>query len=363
MIRKWIGPAQYLFIPLIVRNVDGYLSPPPNFQEFVERRVFYDPEPTTNRDLSISSYFVDVSYGRASLNARVSEPVLIDSEPADGNMTLAAIYAQSNSHLYEYLAVVYPANSRGAGEGMGGQVQTQYNPPRTPNRTKGRAQFKFGDADGIWAMEIMHSVTGIGDYYFGVNNPGGYDEMAATHAEHPSAYTKLLAGWLDSESVPFHSGGTKTYALHAIALPHPAPAGRVAAVRVQAPGSNRYLIIEARLRSDRWDRGFSKSDGVSEYLSTTQPGIPAEGVVIYEFSPKSDPWPRYYNVGAFSPLELRAVLATGQTFTHFDSSTTRPLDHVYAAGVGRKRTVTVRSQIAGGLIIDVTTDDGLPADS
>ena len=356
MVRRWIGPAQYLFIPLIVQNVPGYLPPPGDYDEFVQRRVYYDPDPVTNLDRSISSYFAEVSYGRASINARVSEPVVIDSVPADGNMTLAAIKAQANSHLYEYLAVVYPANNLGEGSGMAHPGKIEFNPPRTPNRTKARSRFLFDAPTGTYAMEIMHNVTDIGDYYNGLNHPDGYDEMADSQAQHPSAYTKLEAGWLDSESVPRHTGGAENYALHALALPHPASAGRVAALKIQAQGSNRYLIIEARLRSDRWDGGFFATKAIPEARNITYPGIPAEGVLIMEFSPETDSWPRQ-QPGPWPPLERRAVLGVGQTFNHFDSSTTDPgvVDH--RSGLGRQRSIAVRSQIAGGFVIDVTTDE------
>src|SRR3712207_1822379 len=134
-----------------------------------------------------------------------------------------------------------------------------FEPPRTPNLTKARARFRHNESLGTWAMEVLHCATGIGDYYNGIRHPGNFDEMAGIGATHPSSYTKLEAGWLDPEVVPLHEGGTRAYTLHAIALPQPPPGGRVAGIRVHAFGSNRYLVIEARLRSDRWDRGFSGS--------------------------------------------------------------------------------------------------------
>jgi hypothetical protein len=357
MAQKWLGSAQYLFIPLVVENASGYLPPPANFQDFVARRIHYDPDPQTNLDRSLTSYIADISYGRAFLNARVSQPVVINGLPDDDSMTLAAIKAQPNSQLYEYLAVVFPPNQRGAGGGMSQTGQIQFRPPRTPNFTKARSRFLFDESVGAWAMEVLHNVTLIGDYYNGIRHPGRYDEMADSAATHPSAYTKLEAGWLDPGTVPNHEGTARTYALHGIALPHPPSDGRVAAVKIQAPGSNRYLIVEARLRSDRWDRGFTAAAAIPEAGNIVYPGIPGEGVVIYEFSPETDPWPRQDQNGPWPPLELRGVFSVGNSFTHVDTSTTTSGVTDHRTGVGRSRVITVQSQIAGGYVVEISTDD------
>ena len=273
----WIGRATFLFIPLVVEGVAGWDEPPDDYQEFVRRRVYFDPDPQTREDRSLMSYIDAISYGRATMDAAVSAPVTLKKLGAKDNPTLLAIYAQPDAHRYQYLSVVYPPNRVGAGSGMAQDGQVDFSPPRSPNVTKGRARFLFDVSIGTWAMEVLHIATGIGDYYNGVKHPGRFDEMADAAATHPSSYTKLLAGWLDRAVVPMHADGTrKSYTLHAVGLPQPPPGGRVAGVRVQTPGSQRYLIVEARLRSDRWERGFA---GL--------PGIPSEGVVVYEFSPES----------------------------------------------------------------------------
>lgn len=159
MVSQWIGPAQHLFIPLVVTNVAGFIPPPANFKEYVQRRLHYDPDPLTGLDRSISSYFADVSYGRAALDARVSDPVTVNGPPADDNFTLAAINAQPNSHLYEYVAVFYPANQRGT-RGMAQIGAIPFIPARKPNRTKGRARFLSTETTGTWAMELLHIAPG-----------------------------------------------------------------------------------------------------------------------------------------------------------------------------------------------------------
>lgn len=271
MTRSWKGPARYLFIPLIVEDTAGYDPPPPNYRALVERRVYFDPDPQTNEDRSLMSYISSISYGRATIDATVAAPVTLRNLTTGQSATLLAINAHATAHRFDYVAVVYPTNQRGEGGGMAQPGQIPFDPPRAQNRTKARCRFRHSDSTGTWAMEVLHNVTDIGDYYNGVQHPGRFDEMAGAAATHPSSYTKLLAGWLDAPAVPTHPGTTQTYILHAIGLSHPPPTGRVAAVTVKAPGSDRYLIIEARIKSDRWERGFSGSGG-----------IPSEGVVVYE---------------------------------------------------------------------------------
>ena len=56
---------------------------------------------------------------------------------------------------------------------------------------------------------------------------------------------------------------------------------------MQARGSNRSLFIEARTRSDRWDRGFSPGDPSDPTSYAGSVGIPSAGVVVYEFAPEA----------------------------------------------------------------------------
>ncbi|MGQ0603635.1 MAG: hypothetical protein ACT4QE_18295 [Anaerolineales bacterium] len=308
----------------------------------------------TNEDRSLMSYIRSISYGRASLEATVSNPVTLRNLPDDANPTLLAINAQPDAHRYEYLAVVYPPNERGAGGGMAQSGQIKFDPPRTPNRTKARCRFLYDAKLGTWAMEVLHNVTRIGDYYNGITHPGDFDEMAGVGATHPCTYTKLRTGWIEPSAVRVHPGNKRRYTLHAIGLSHPAPAGRLAGVKLQAEGSNRYLLVEARLKSDRWERGFGGSDG-----------IPSEGVVVYEFAPEDDPWPRRPSSpnGPWPPLELRTptALIVGETFKHHDSWTHSggPRDH--RTGRGRSREIKVTAAVEGGFVIEVTSDAPAPS--
>lgn len=350
MTRAWNGRATWLFIPLDVQGAAAYVPAAANYREQVQRRVYVDPDPTTNDDRSLMSYFAAVSYNRAIVDATVSRPVVITNPAAGMNLTSAAINAQPDAHKYEYLAVVYPVNQVNAGTGMYAPGSFAFAPARDENRTKARCRFRIDASVGTWAMEMIHCVTDLTDFYNGVQGPGDFEEMDKSGATHPTAYTKDVLGWLDkTNGLRTHPrNSSETYTLHALGLPHPAPSSRVAGIKVDAEGSNRYLIIEARLGSDRWDRGFSGSTG-----------IPSEGVVVYEFAPEEEMWDRNPNDpnGPWAPLELRTqtALTVGQSFTHTDSHVTGSGSRDNRSGFGRQRRLTVRAAVPGGFIVDLTS--------
>src|SRR5680860_676797 len=98
MARPWIGPARYLFIPLVVEATSGYDPPPPDYETFIQHRVFFDPDPVTGDDRSIVSYFSSVSYGRAAVDATVASPVTLTNLTTEMNPTSLAIEAHPDAH-------------------------------------------------------------------------------------------------------------------------------------------------------------------------------------------------------------------------------------------------------------------------
>ena len=121
------------------------------------------------------------------------------------------------------------------------------------------------------------------------------------HANHVVAMAainnKLFAATSDNKlwwRDPVGRGGTFT--LHALALRQPPPPGRVTAVRISSAISQRYFLVEARLRVDSYDRA---TPGVSS-------GIPSEGVVVYEIDEAT--W----------PVQLRTpnALSLGQKYSN-----------------------------------------------
>jgi hypothetical protein len=124
---------------------------------------------------------------------------------------------------------------------------------------------------GVWAMELMHGLTGMLDLYTHLvpHDLGGFDTMACACGTHPTAYTRMLLGWLNPVAITSDSSLGARFVLHATSL-GPAPLGRVQAVQTQGTGPP--VIIEARLRGDQFD-------GPNQY---NQLGIPSEGVIVYE---------------------------------------------------------------------------------
>jgi hypothetical protein len=208
-------------------------------------------------------------------------------------------------------------------------------------------------------MEIVHNVTDVTDFYNTLGHPGRFEEMAAAAGTHPTSYTKNELGWIGpvwwmpmsrfEARLATHPGQTKRYNLYAVGLPSKRSLGRVRGVKVQAKGSNRYLVVEARIKDDRWDRGGPTS---------SSEGIPSEGVVVYEFAPEGDPWPKIVNPGPWSPLQLRTptALTVGENFRHHDTWTGSggPADN--RTGVGRIRVVTVVAAVTGGFNVEISAD-------
>jgi hypothetical protein len=114
--------------------------------------------------------------------------------------------------------------------------------------------------------------------------------MAAINNKLFAATSDNKLWWRD----PVGHGGTFT--LHALSLLQPPPPGRATAVRISSSNSQRYFLVEARLRTDSYEKA---TPGISA-------GIPSEGVVVYEIDEAS--W----------PVRLRTpnALSPGQTYSN-----------------------------------------------
>jgi len=95
------------------------------------------------------------------------------------------------------------------------------------------SRFVMREGLGVWAMEVMHGLTGFGDLYPFGGNMDSFDEMAGVKGTHPSSFTKAAIGWLDSSAIRRHAGAA-SYDLHSVGLVQPPPSGRAAAVRIGA---------------------------------------------------------------------------------------------------------------------------------
>lgn len=169
-------------------------------------------------------------------------------------------------------------------------------------------------------MELLHMVTEFGDLYGAPASrsptPGFYDEMDAADATHPSSFTKLKMGWLDTSSIDIASGTStaETFVLHPLALLQPPPPGRTTAVRIPISGSSsHYFLVESRERLDDYDRG----------TNTLNAGIPGEGVVIFDVDETT--WPPLW-------LKTSPALAAGAQFTDHTAQIEIIVDNPIAGG-------------------------------
>ena len=285
----WVGRRRIAVIPTIVDDA-SFDPAPADFAEVVRRRIFYDPDPQSGVDRSLRSYIFAVSYGRALLEADVMEPVSVPHSHC-GAMQDDAIRTLPAGHGYEYACVVFPGGTHGC-QGWAFYDQSPF--PGTTN-LRNWCYVSLDASLGVWAMETMHALTGFGDLYQTTDGrPGAFDNMDCSCGTHPSAFTKLKLGWLEeSQVIQASSQSRLTANLHALCLLQPSPPGRAAAVRIPANSGGRYLLAEARLRLDPYERTTS---GVST-------GIPNDGVIVYEV-----------NESVWAPLHLRAQLAPGGSY-------------------------------------------------
>jgi hypothetical protein len=312
MITPWVGNLNVGFIAALVDD-PAYDPWPANWRELILRRIFYDPDPNTGHDRSLRTYVSTISSGRARFDAD-----LLGLANVAGCGAGPAIQATPNSNLYDVVCVVFPKGSHNCG-GMAILRRSTpfpyFNPPRSPNKLLGWCRFRIDESVGIWGMEFLHAATGFDDLYKTQPHPGRFDEMACSCGTHPSSFTKAKLGW-GSVIQPL-SAETTSATLHAVSLPQPPPRGRITGFRIPTTQYNRYYLVEARLRTDAYERG---SPGLSS-------GIPSEGVVVYEV-----------DESVWAPMKLRTstALQVGQSYTN-------DADQV---------TVRVRSAVPGGFVIE-----------
>lgn len=290
----WLGRRKLAFVPVHRPNAhppdEGV---PADWPNQILRRVLFDPDPTTKTDRSLRAYVHAASSGRADLDAVVMPTEVLDQQDVPVN----ALEGRLGSFL------------RGSGFDAAALVMLGQPPTGTSMRGGFWARFDMSEGIGVWAMELMHCLTGMDDLYPFGGNMGAFDEMACSCGTHPSAYTKAAIGWLDRSAIAAHVGRIGAYDLHSVGLVQPPPSGRFAAVRIGSTVP--YLMVEARQRVDQFDHN-----------------VPGEGVIVYRVQ-TSDPLGHAENQSA--PVELLTVtttggpapLAVGQLFTEDSGITVR----------------------------------------
>ena len=280
----------------------------PRFVERVLQRVFYDPDPVTHVNRSLQRYISEVSYGKASLAATVTGVVVAPSPDTMG----AARNSIPDNNAYDVVVAVLP--SGGADRGGWAWVD---NPPISGIGDFCRVNLEAGL--GVWAMEIMHCLTGFMDLYNHDPHPGPFDNMACNCGTHPSVHTLVYLQWLAQSAVTLKTDhGQDTYYLHPVGLSQPPPPGHTMAIKIPARSGSTYFLVEARIQSDPYERPSYASDGIE-----------SEGVVVYEVAGQYEVYLRTKPALAlndtFSPEPGLDIAVTRQRYGDFQVTVNRHL--------------------------------------
>jgi hypothetical protein len=316
----WLGTKRVAFVP-VDRGLYNEYPVPADWKGDIERRVYYDRDPATQVDVSLRNFILTMSQGRADIAGEVLDTITfvqIDVEPSDLQAQLDPIV---QSGEYDAGALVMLG-------GLGAGVNYGF-----------WSRFVMVEGVGVWAMELMHGLTGMLDLYTHLvpHDLGGFDTMACSCGTHPTAYTRMLLVWLDSSAITADASADAGFVLHATSL-GPAPLGRAHAVQTQ--GSGVQVIVEARLRGDQFD-------GANQYNPY---GIPSEGVIVYEvvgvenpaLPPERDPL-----ISLLTPTALQP----GQSCTS-DSGITVRVDAAVTGGFA----VTIQNPTAPVEVPDLLED-------
>jgi negative regulator of replication initiation len=302
----WIGRKKIAFIPVFRPHAVPPDAVPADWAGDILQRVFFDPDQRTGADRSLRRYIQNASSGRADLDAVVLPMVVIDRQKVDlKDPDVQQLGSSARSQGFDAAAIVMLG-----GPGAGTAEQGGF-----------LARFVMREPLGVWAMELMHVLTGFADIRCfgnfadcpdGAGDIGNFDEMAQAGGVHPSAFTKAAIQWLDASAIARHKGRAAGYDLHSVGLVQPPPTGRSTAVRIGS--SVPHLMVEARTMVDQF-----------ESPSRLESGIPSQGVIVYRVQttdPHGNPQgpdPAHPNIPVF--LLTPTALAPGQTFTS-DSNVT-----------------------------------------
>ena len=268
----WLGSEDRVQSPFTAQTPTTPDDPVPADWPGDLRRVLFDPN-SGSGDRCLRTFIHTISSGRADLDVVVLPMRIIDQQDVPPDILEGELGNQLRSQGFAAAALV-----------MLGQ------PPTGQGQRGGFwARFDMSEGVGVWAMELMHCLTGFDDLYPFGGNLGPYDNMAGSEGTHPTAYTKAAVQWLDPGAIAQHSSLAATYDLHTVGLVQPPPTGRWSAVRVG--GQVPYLMVESRSRVDQFDVG-----------------IPAEGVIVYRVQ-TTDPLGHTQNNQA--PAELLTVTPAG----------------------------------------------------
>ncbi|HEV7475177.1 MAG TPA: hypothetical protein VGN90_14080 [Pyrinomonadaceae bacterium] len=312
----WIGIKKIAFIPVYRPNAAPPDQVPPDWKDQILRRIFNDPAPVTGADRSLRAWVRAASSGLADLEADVLSMETIDRQDVPADMLESQMGNTLRSQGFDHACIVM-LGGIGAGTNAGFW-----------------SRFVMLENTGVWAMEIMHGLTGFADLYHFNNDVDPiersidtFDEMSAATLTHPTAYTKAAVGWLDPARIKHHTGRTVAYELNLIGLPQPTTNGRCSAVRIATDVP--YMMVEARKKNDQFEAGLPAT------VNPAVRGIASEGVIVYRVQTTN---PNGWRQNNRKPLYIltQTALKPGETAT-----------------VDNGVVVTVTSEIPGGFVVRV----------
>ncbi|THK33650.1 hypothetical protein EHS39_34955 [Ensifer sp. MPMI2T] len=320
----WIARKKVAFLPLfrtITAPVDGPDIIPTDWPSAILARILYHPDPARgNADGSLRAWLLAASSGRADIEPVVLPMRTIDRIDVLADQFEAELGGSLRSEGFDHACLVM-LGGVGAGTNSGFW-----------------SRFVMKEHTGVWAMEMIHGISGMGDLYHldGYSDPeireiGRFDQMSEARLSHPTAFSKRMLGWLDPSAIASADDPVNAFDLQSVGFTQPAILGRVSAIQVgtEVP----YLMIEAREMNDQFEAGVW---GTIDPRFT--PGIPANGVIVYRVQTAAA---NAAAQGNLLPLFLhtQAPLTPGQSAV-FD-------------GV----TITVTGQLVGGYSVQVDRTD------
>ena len=282
-----------------------------DWQQQIESRIYFWRDTQRGVDVSLRNFIHTISQGRADIQGEVQPVYTLDQEKVPPSF-LASKFEQSfRDQGFDAAALV-----------MNGGFSTG-----TSDVPGFWARFAMVEGVGVWMMELTHVLTDYMDLYTNerAKDLNTFDNMDCSCGTHPTAYTKVQLGWLDSSAIVVESAPTSEFDLHSLGLVQPPSPGRVTAVQIKTGGNP--LFVEARQRVDQYDGGNQWNWNSQSNVG----GIESEGVIVYELAGVENPTtPFQGEIDPLIRLLTQTALVPGQSVT----SDTGVTVHVTAALAG-----------------------------
>jgi hypothetical protein len=285
----WHGTKRVAFVPLYRSNAAPPDEIPPNWENVILNRVINNPRPEANgADRSLRAWLHYVSWGRADIDPLVLPMQTIDRQnvlPGD----LDGIPCEQVAGI-TCEGVTFGEYLRNQGVHAAQLVMLGQRPSGISADFWSRVV--MAESNGVWLMELMHSLTDFVDLYPFANdtdpvdrNIGAFDEMSAASQTHPTAFTKNELGWLPPQNIGRYQIGTSHsvgFILQFVSYadPHVEPFHGESFVGIGTRGVRigddfPYVMVEARKKNDQFEAGMPSTGDPQEM------GIASEGVIAY----------------------------------------------------------------------------------